>query len=141
MEALAPLLERISASARQLAAQGEVADYLPALRCVERERFGLAVATLEGDVYETGDSRAPFSIQSISKVFSLVLACKLAGDALWERVGRLPSSSGFSSLVELEIARGKPRNPFVNPGALAIADLLYGRHTQMERAVVQLIRE
>ncbi|MBI2771305.1 MAG: glutaminase [Burkholderiales bacterium] len=134
-------LERVTQQARGLARQGRVASYIPALRHVDPDGFGLAVATLDGRVYESGDSRVAFSIQSISKLFSLVLAYQVAGDSLWERVGRLPSSNQFNSLIELELGSGKPRNPFLNPGALAIADLLVSRYTQMEGAIVQLLRE
>ncbi|WP_423837666.1 glutaminase [Variovorax terrae] len=141
MSDLQDCLDRIATRVRPLAKRGRVADYIPALKCVDPQRFGLAVATLDGEVHQTGDSMEPFSIQSISKVFSLVLACNLVGDELWQRVGRLPSSNQFNSLVELELNQGKPRNPFVNPGALVIADLLTSRHTQMERAMVSLLRE
>jgi glutaminase len=125
---------------RPLAREGRVADYIPALAQVAPDRFGIAVATLDGAVYEAGDSAQPFSIQSISKLFALVLAYRVAGDELWERVGRLPSAGPFNSLIELERAEGKPRNPFLNAGALAVADLLASRHTQMEAAVLALMR-
>ncbi len=134
-------LDGIAARVRPLARQGRVASYIPALGSIDPCKFGMAVATLDGEVFEAGDSREPFSIQSISKVFSLVLAYKLVGDSLWDRVGRLPSSNQFNSLVELELGNGKPRNPFLNPGALVVADILAGRHTQMERAIVQLLRD
>jgi len=134
-------LDRIAVQARPLAKHGRVASYIPALERIDPGKFGLAVATLDGAVHETGDSTEPFSIQSISKVFSLVLAYRLVGNDLWERVGRLPSSNQFNSLVELELGDGKPRNPFLNPGALVVADVLSSRHTQMERAIVQLLRD
>jgi glutaminase len=134
-------LERVTARVRPLAKHGRVADYIPALKRVDPDQFGVAVATLDGAVYATGDAEVPFSIQSISKVFSLVLASNLVGDDLWSRVGRLPSSNQFNSLVELELTEGKPRNPFVNPGALVVADLLASHNTQMERAIVTLLRE
>lgn len=135
------LLGRIASSARSHAKRGKVASYIPALRWVDPAKFGIAVATLDGRIYQAGDSTEPFSIQSISKVTSLVLAYRLIGDAIWERVGRLPSSNRFNSLIELELESGRPRNPFLNPGALVVADLLVSRHTQMERAVVHLLRE
>ena len=134
------LLDDIGARVRPLAAQGRVASYIPGLAAVDPGHFGMAVALLDGTVHATGDSMRPFSIQSISKVFSLVLACRLAGEALWQRVGRLPSSNQFNSLIELELEQGRPRNPFLNPGALVVADLLASRHTQMEAGVVQLMR-
>lgn len=134
------LLGQVLEAARPHARDGQVADYIPALRRVDRNRFGLALATVDGAVFEAGDSREPFSIQSISKVFALVLALRTAGDVLWDRVGRRPSSNAFNSLIELELEGGRPRNPFLNPGALAVADLLASRHTQMERALVTLLR-
>ena len=134
------VLARVLASARPMAREGRVADYIPALRRVDPARFGLALATVDGGLVEAGDSREPFSIQSISKVFSLVLALRTAGDVLWDRVGRRPSSNAFNSLIELELEGGRPRNPFINPGALAVADLLASRYTQMERALVTLLR-
>lgn len=134
------LLAGVLAAAQSHAGEGKVADYIPGLRAVDPDKLGLAVATLDGRVYQAGDSGEPFSIQSISKVFALVLALRSEGDALWQRVGRRPSSNSFNSLVELEIEGGRPRNPFLNPGALVVADLLCSRHTQMEQAVVDLIR-
>ncbi len=83
-------------------------------------------------------SEEPFSIQSISKVLSLTLALGTIGDSIWEHVGRHPSSNAFNSLIEHELQHSKPRNPFINAGALRIADLLSGRFVQMEMAVVNL---
>jgi glutaminase len=135
------LLERISRAARPLARTGRVASYIPGLGDVEPSQFGIAIATLEGNIYATGDSDQPFSIQSISKVFALTLAMRLKDNELWERVGRLPSSNQFNSLIELELEEGKPRNPFLNPGALAVSDMLSSRNTQMELAVLALLRD
>lgn len=134
-------IKRVAIQSRSLATQGHPAGYIPALMRVDPSKFGFAVATLDGNVYTTGDADEPFSIQSISKLFALVLALSREGDSLWTRVGRLPSSNQFNSLLELELESGKPRNPFLNPGALVISDLLYSRNTQMERAVVTLMRE
>ncbi|RKH64160.1 glutaminase [Corallococcus llansteffanensis] len=104
--------------------QGRVATYIPALAAVDPARFGMALATVEGDVYGVGDWRVPFSIQSISKVFTLALALSRDGDALWRRVGKEPSGNPFNSLVQLEYEQGIPRNPFINAGALVITDRL-----------------
>lgn len=140
-KALDTLVERI---ARQLARQpseGKVADYIPALANVAADRFGIAVATLDGHVAVAGDATEGFSIQSISKVFALTLACKTLGADLWKRVGRTPSANQFNSLIELELEHGKPRNPFVNAGALVVADALSTRFVQMEAAVVHMVRQ
>ncbi|MEO6076635.1 MAG: glutaminase [Dokdonella sp.] len=107
-----------------LGEQGEVADYIPALARVSPKQFGMALRTCAGVEASTGDSAMPFSIQSISKVFSLTLAMRLHGESLFQRIGREPSGNPFNSLVQLERENGMPRNPFINAGALAVADRL-----------------
>jgi glutaminase len=121
---LQSLLDDIASKSSALAAKGKVADYIPGLAQVDPNRFGMAVATVEGELLGTGDWLVPFSIQSISKVFTLVLALALDGDKLWSRVGREPSGDPFNSLVQLEHERGIPRNPFINAGALVVTDRL-----------------
>ena len=73
-----------------------------------------------------------FSIQSISKVFTLTLALGKVGDRLWRRVGREPSGSAFNSIVQLEYERGIPRNPFINAGAIAVTDVILSGHQPRE---------
>jgi glutaminase len=125
------LAETVAAVGREMDAhrgEGKVADYIPALARVDGTRFGLAVITVDGATAEYGDAWAPFSIQSISKVFTLTLALQRLGDALWARVGREPSGSRFNSIVQLEAERGVPRNPFINAGAIVVTDaVLAGR--------------
>jgi glutaminase len=107
---------------------GKVADYIPALARVDPRHFGLAIAACNGKTAASGDSDAPFSIQSISKVFTLTMALERSGDALWRRVGREPSGSPFNSIVQLERELGIPRNPLINAGALVVTDhLIAGR--------------
>jgi glutaminase len=86
--------------------------------------YGLALATVEGEVHGVGEWRRRFSIQSISKVFTLALVIEKDGEALWTRVGREPSGTSFNSLVQLEYEHGIPRNPFINAGALVVTDRL-----------------
>jgi glutaminase len=90
------------------------------------------VIDADGHAAVGGDSDAPFSIQSISKVFTLTLALGKAGDRLWRRVGREPSGSAFNSIVQLEFERGVPRNPFINAGAIAVTDLILSGHQPRE---------
>ncbi len=104
--------------------RGKVADYIPALARVDPRRFGLAVATLDGSVASAGEAEALFSIQSLSKVFTLTMALEQVGETLWRRVGREPSGSAFNSIVQLERERGIPRNPLINPGAMVVCDVL-----------------
>jgi glutaminase len=104
--------------------RGRVADYIPALARVDPGQFGLAIVTGEGEMAVAGDADVAFSVQSISKVFTLTLALEKLGADLWKRVGREPSGSAFNSIVQLERERGVPRNPLINPGALVVADTL-----------------
>ena len=117
---LQALLDDLAVEAAPLAAQGKVADYIPALASVPAARFGLALATTDGQLFGTGDWRTPFSIQSVSKAFSLAQVLARDGEALWTRVGREPSGNPFNSLVQLEYEKGIPRNPFINAGALVL---------------------
>ena len=112
--------------------RGEVASYIPELARVDPNAFAIAVIDAEGNVASAGDSDTPFSIQSISKVFTLTLALGKVGDRLWRRVGREPSGSPFNSVVQLEYERGIPRNPFINAGAIAVTDLILSGHQPRE---------
>ena len=109
-------LQRIAERVQPHLADGKVAGYIPALARVYPSRFGIAVATIDGEIAIAGDARVPFSIQSISKVFTLTLALGELGDALWKRIGREPSGSSFNSIVQLEREHGIPRNRSSTPG-------------------------
>jgi glutaminase len=85
--------------------RGTVATYIPELAPAEPKAFGLAVIDHAGNLAAGGDSETAFSIQSISKVFTLTLALGKAGDRLWQCVGREPSGSPFNSIVQLEWER------------------------------------
>lgn len=118
------VLEEVAAFARPLVGRGQVADYIPALAEVDINHFGMAVADVDGGVYGVGDWERPFSVQSISKAFSLALVLAEGGEKIWERVGTEPSGNPFNSLVQLEYENGIPRNPFINAGALVVTDRL-----------------
>jgi glutaminase len=133
------VVKEIADEMRQRPDRGEVATYIPELARVDAKAFGLAVIDAEGNVAAAGDSDTPFSIQSISKVFTLTLALGKAGDRLWQRVGREPSGSPFNSIVQLEYERGKPRNPFINAGAIAVTDLILSGH-QPREALGEILR-
>ncbi|ATJ84720.1 glutaminase B [Halomonas beimenensis] len=119
-------VDEIAERARSRLGTGRIADYIPALVNQDPERFGLALCTNDGQLYTAGDAETPFSIQSLSKVLLLSLALRTHGDALWQRVGLNPSGMPFNSLMQLETERGKPRNPFINAGAIVVADHLVG---------------
>ncbi|GAB5525944.1 MAG: glutaminase B [Roseivirga sp.] len=104
--------------------QGETASYIPELARVDSKKFGVHLSTIDRQNFGMGDYREKFSIQSISKVLSVCLAYKMLGERIWNRLGVEPSGSAFNSLVRLETDKGIPRNPFINAGALVIADML-----------------
>ncbi len=138
------ILDRIHAAVKPIIGTGKVASYIPELAKVSPDHFGIAIVDLEGRVYRAGDADVPFSIQSISKLFGLTLAFHLEGDSVWSRVGREPSGTPFNSLVQLEQERGKPRNPFINAGALVITDLLITHHAARggaENAMIKFVRK
>lgn len=124
MTDIGSIVAEITAEMREATERGRVADYIPPLACVSRDRFGIAVVMADGTLHLGGNAEEPFSIQSVSKVFSLTLALGMVGDALWSRVGREPSGSAFNSIVQLETEHGIPRNPFINAGAIVVADVL-----------------
>ena len=123
---MTPILNEALAAAAPHRAAGKVADYIPALARVDPDKLGIAFAGADGVVHGAGDCDEPFSIQSISKVFTLALALEKVGVGLWERVGREPSGSAFNSIVQLESEKGIPRNPLINPGAIVVTDALIG---------------
>lgn len=129
---LADLLVDIAASMNERSERGKVADYIPQLANIDASQFGIAIATTDGELYQAGDSQTLFSIQSISKVFTLTMALGKLGDGVWKVVGREPSGDPFNSIVQLEHEHGKPRNPFINAGAIAIADAILMGHKPKE---------
>jgi len=139
MPDLAEVLPELAAEIASITDRGAVATYIPELGKIDPARFGIAVATNDGQVFTAGDAEEPFSIQSISKVFSLTLALGHVGDALWHRVGREPSGNPFNSIVQLERENGIPRNPFINAGAIVVADILLEGH-QPKEAIGEVLR-
>jgi glutaminase len=133
------VIREISEEMAQRSDRGAVADYIPELAQIDPNQFGIAVIDAEGRVTTGGDSETPFSIQSVSKVFTLTLALGMAGDRLWKRVGREPSGNPFNSIVQLERERGVPRNPFINAGAIAVTDLILSGHEPRE-ALGEILR-
>lgn len=119
--------------------RGAVATYIPELASVDPSAFGLAVITADGRIACGGDCDQPFSIQSVSKVFTFTMALGRYGNLLWKRVGREPSGSPFNSIVQLERERGIPRNPFINAGAIAVTDLILSGH-QPREALGEILR-
>jgi glutaminase len=133
------VVKEIAAEMAQRSDRGDVASYIPELAGVDPKHFGIAVIDDAGNVAVGGDSDLAFSIQSISKVFTLTLALGMVGDRLWRHVGREPSGNPFNSIVQLERERGVPRNPFINAGAIAVTDVILSGH-QPREAIGEILR-
>lgn len=136
---LAELTARIAAAMAGAKDRGQVASYIPELAKVDPAQFGIAIATADGGLFTGGNADTGFTIQSISKVFALTLALGKVGDQLWERVGREPSGNAFNSITQLEYEHGIPRNPFINAGAIVVADVNLGGH-QPRVAIGEMLR-
>jgi len=139
MTDLALLVRSVTEQMAQIEDRGAVATYIPPLAEIDPLRFGLCIVTADGAVHTAGDCDEPFSIQSVSKVFALTQALGKIGEALWLRVGREPSGTAFNSIVQLEREQGIPRNPFVNAGALVVADVNLAGH-EPRVAIGELLR-
>ncbi len=136
---LQALVCEVHAELDAAADRGRVADYIPELGKVPVAKFGIAIAAMDGMTVTAGDAEEAFSIQSISKVFALALALGKIGDGLWKRVGREPSGSAFNSIIQLEHEKGIPRNPFINAGAIVVADVILAGH-QPREAIGEILR-
>jgi glutaminase len=107
--------------------EGQVATYIPELARANPDWFGICLATTSGAVYEVGDSRQPFTIQSISKPFVYGLALEDNGRTpVLQKVGVEPTGDAFNS-ISLDPGTGRPRNPMINAGAIASAGLIAGK--------------
>ncbi len=120
--------------------KGRQADYIPALAKVDPNQFGMCLHTVDGEEYPFMSADVMFSIQSISKVFALAMCLSLKGESLWQRVGKEPSGTAFNSLIQLEIEKGIPRNPFINAGALVLSDILISELKDPEGEFLNFVR-
>ncbi|MDD2789751.1 MAG: glutaminase [Sulfurimonas sp.] len=138
------ILDEIEAEIQPYLDEGKVADYIPALASVPQRQFAMTITLFNGTQYSVGLAEKLFSIQSISKVFTFTLALKFYSKSLYKRIGHEPSGNPFNSLVQLEYEHGKPRNPFINAGAIVITDALINHYKGVEETyeeVVNFIRE
>lgn len=132
LEELETAVADIAEAIAQSPERGTATKKIGALADVDTGKFGIAVFTRDGDMVTGGDADQPFSIQSISKLFSLELALEAYGNDLWKRVGREPSGDPYNSIVDLERHEGIPRNPFMNAGALVVVDMLLDKLSEEE---------
>jgi len=106
---------------------GKNADYIPALAKVPSDLFGIALVTVDGQVYTVGDVEHLFSMQSISKVFTLAQVLQQSGEAQVEdTIGVDATGQVFNSIVAIEQFKGQEMNSFVNPGAIATTSMVTG---------------
>lgn len=122
------------------AKEGKQADYIPALAKINPDQFGMCLSTVSGETYSIQDAETRFSIQSISKVFSIALALSIKGEDVWTHVGKEPSGTAFNSLFQLELEKGIPRNPFINSGAIVVADILMNELKDPEKDFIEFVR-
>ncbi len=115
-------------SCRPLSWKGKVASYIPELAKAPIHTLGIQIMDIHGQQLAAGDCEYRFTIQSISKVFTLLLALMDHGEeAVFNKVGMEPTGDRFNSMLKLELVEpGIPFNPFINAGAIAISSLIVG---------------
>jgi glutaminase len=106
---------------------GKNADYIKELARVDPNIYGIAIVTVDGQIYTKGDINSRVSIQSISKVFTVARVIEEQGpQAVMDKIGVDATGMKFNSIVAIEVARGKEINPLVNPGAIAATSMVSG---------------
>ena len=135
------ILDSIYKEVNQIENTGKVADYIPELAKIDAGKFGISLIDCNQNVYSVGNASESFSIQSISKVLTTALIFSKIGNDLWTRVGYEPSGNAFNSLIQLEYEKGIPRNPFINAGALVIADLMLEHFENPKALFLDFARE
>lgn len=134
-------IEEIYVESQEFPKIGEVSASIPELKNISPDKFGIFISTHEGTEFGKGDFQEKISIQSVSKVFTLCLAFSILGEKIWQRVNVEPSGNAFNSLVQLENEKGIPRNPFINAGAIVIADILLSHLKNPKEDFLEFIRE
>ncbi|MTI67083.1 MAG: glutaminase A [Firmicutes bacterium] len=124
------LLENLVKSNKKLTKKGEVASYIPALENANKDDLGICLADLDGNFYTAGDYNKKFTIQSISKTVTLMLAIMDNGEKeVFKKVGMEPTGDAFNSIIKLETTMpSKPLNPMINAGAIVISSLIKGKN-------------
>jgi glutaminase len=140
MDQLSTVVQRCWEGVRSAPPPGERASYIPALAEVDPDQLGIAVAGVDGSLVTAGDCDVRFSVQSISKLFALCQALSDSAPALWARIDKEPSGDRFDSLMLLEHEQGRPRNPFINAGALLVTDHLRSSRGDAGEVVLDLLR-
>ena len=135
------IIEKVFLDTNRINDTGKMPSYIPELANVDPTMFGVHITSLDGKNWGMGNNLEKFSIQSITKVFSLTLAYKIVGEKIWKRVDVEPSGTKFDSLLLLEINNGIPRNPFVNSGAIVICDILISNLDNAKKEFLEFMRD
>jgi glutaminase len=122
------LLNEIVNETKKFAKDGQVATYIPELSKMDKNIAGIVVVDMENNIYHAGNSNVKFTIQSMSKPITLLLALMDHGEKIFEKVGKEPTGDPFNSLKRLATYNtDKPLNPMINAGAIAIASMIKGK--------------
>ena len=135
------IIEDVYSELKKEVHKGDIASYIPELSNISSENFGIYVRHVDGRSFATGDWDIPFSIQSISKTLSLALAISIYKDSIWKRIDVEPSGNPFNHLSLLELEDGIPRNPFINSGAIVIADMLVSHFKHPKQEFLNFVRD
>ena len=135
------IIEEIHKELKSEINRGLVASYIPELSNIDAQNFGIHVKHVDDNSYQTGQWHTPFSIQSISKAFSLALALPIYKETIWQRLDVEPSGNPFNHLSLLELENGIPRNPFINAGAIVIADMLVSHYEHPKQVFLEYVRD
>lgn len=117
---------------RKYSVNGKVADYIPGLSLADPTALGIAVCCKDGECHYAGEGKELFTIQSISKVITLMLAIRDNGeDYVFSKIGMEPTGDAFNSIQKLETCKThKPFNPMINAGAIAVSSLIKGTNSE-----------
>lgn len=144
MDRIQELLPQWLETSRQQCGYGKVASYIPELSNSPIDALGIHIMDAQGQTASAGDTGLSFTMQSISKVFTLILALMDNGeDAVFDKVGMEPTGDNFNSMLKLELVQpGIPFNPLINAGAIAISSLIAGSNPAEKSArVLDFLRQ
>lgn len=137
------ILEEIIQNNKHLVHRGKVADYIPALKIADPQKVGISIRHVDGNIYSAGDFSHKFTIQSISKVVSLIFAIMDNGeDRVFEKVGYKATDEPFNTLFKLDLpSTKKPANPMINAGAILTSSLILGDGEEKFKRLLDFFRK
>lgn len=135
------IVDEIYSELKPQIGSGKQASYIPELNHIDINKFGICLTTINGASFQVGDADEKFSIQSITKVFTLAIVLAYHNKKMSKRVGVEPTGNAFNSLVQLEFENGIPRNPFINAGALVVSDIILSNFPNAKQLYVDFIED